>query len=208
MRRTPPGFESHDGTKEMKKQKSIRIIGSRRVRITRVRRAQCAEIDVHDISCSGLPSFPPFPSVSIYGIRDCTCSHRGRISQHMYDPSAIDDHARRGDRQPVAPFAGEYLRTPKNASGNPTLRELWWHGAAERHDRKTLFARLEANVGSIEVKSQRGVESQRRIPSNDQHQLVERRDSGRSSGPSRSTRPRSMTQPMRSAASGWMGSPA
>ena len=72
----------------------------------------------------------------------------------------------------------------------------------ESHDGQAPFARLKADVGAVEMKPQRGVESQAGIAANDQQQLVERRDRAGSSGPSRSSRPRSTTQPMRAAASG------
>jgi len=91
--------------------------------------------------------------------RDCPRSLRGRIPQHMYEPFAVNDHAWRGDRQPVAPFTGEDLR-----AGEKRLRQSHAQGIVmtrcrQRHHGKAPFACLKSDVGSIQVKSQRRVES-------------------------------------------------
>jgi len=47
---------------------------------------------------------------------------------------------------------------------------------AQRDDGEAPFLCLEADVGSIEVEPQRGVESESGIPGHDQQQLVKGRD--------------------------------
>ena len=52
----------------------------------------------------------------------------------------------------------------------------------QRHDGQASFAGLEANIGSVKMKTQIRIEPQAGITSHDQQQLVEGRDLGRQLG--------------------------
>ena len=118
---------------------------------------------------------------------------------------SVEDDARRGDRQAVGPFAGERSALAKNARGSPTFRELCWQ-RPEHHDGQAALAGLKAEVRAVEVESQRRIEPQRHVAPQDQQQLVEGHDRAGARALSRSTRPRSTTQPIRSAAAAPGGS--
>ena len=55
-------------------------------------------------------------------------------------------------------------------------------GHTQRHDGEPAFACLKANVGSIQVKSERGIKRHPAVAPDDQQQLVERRDPRRQFG--------------------------
>ena len=94
---------------------------------------------------------------------------------------AINDHARRGDRQPVAPFASENLGIAKNPSDSPRAPSC--AGKADPEPRQPVrVRRLKANVGSVEVKSERGVKAKPGIAPDDQQQFVKCRDPRRQLG--------------------------
>jgi hypothetical protein len=59
----------------------------------------------------------------------------GGVAQRMHRSSLIDDHARRGDRQPVAPFAGEDL-TAADSPLRQTVAAMQVQAEAELADPK------------------------------------------------------------------------
>jgi hypothetical protein len=72
----------------------------------------------------------------------------------MHRPTAVDNHARRGDRQPVAPLAGEDLRAPTKRLRQPDAARIVMAQRTDRHDRQPAFRRVEADIRSIQVKAE------------------------------------------------------
>ncbi len=94
----------------------------------------------------------------------------------MHNSSAVDDRTRCGDRQPVPPFPGEYLSASEKRFRQSNAARMMMTQRAQCHHGQPLFDCLKANIGSIQMESKFRIESQAGVPSDDQQQLVERRD--------------------------------
>ena len=90
----------------------------------------------------------------------------------MHNSSAVDDRTRCGDRQPIAPFAGEYLSAGEKRLRQSDTARIMMTQRRQCHHGQPLFACLKADIDSIEVESQIRVESKAGITFHDQQQLI------------------------------------
>ncbi len=90
----------------------------------------------------------------------------------------IDDRTRRGDRQPVPPFPGEYLSAGEKRLRQSNTARIMMTLRRQCHHGQPLFACLQADISSIEMESQIRVKSKSGISSHDQQQLIKCCDLG------------------------------
>ena len=74
------------------------------------------------------------------------------------------------------PFPGEYLSAGEKRLRQSNAARIMMTQRAQCHHGQSLFACLQADIGSIQMESQIRVESKAGIPSHDQQQLVKRCD--------------------------------
>ncbi len=97
------------------------------------------------------------------------------VSQQVNLTSFVDDDARRGHRQPVAPFAGENLGTGQKPLRQSDATRMVIARCGHCHHGQPLFARLKADIGPVKMTPELRIEPQTRATTHDQHDLVERR---------------------------------
>ena len=102
-----------------------------------------------------------------------------RVFQHPHAPFFVNDHAWRGHRQAVLPLAGEDLRALEELRRQPDAPRVVETRRLDRNDSQSALRRLQAEIRSIQMKSQRRVKLQRRVPGNHQQQFIERGDTCR-----------------------------
>ena len=122
------------------------------------------------------------------------------MSESMYESFAVEDNARRGHRQPVPPLSREDRRAAVKRLRQPNAGRNVMTKSTECHDGQTL---LSGPAGRSRLRKDENPDRDRtaalnRVGTTSSNWSRVATLAG-SSGPSRSTRPRSTTPPMRSA---------
>ena len=101
------------------------------------------------------------------------CRYDVRRPEHPDPRFLVDDGARRGDRQPVLPLAGEDPRAFHKYPRHRSMPRVVPTRRLDRDNRQAALCGLKAQISPVKVEAERGIKPERRVSGNDQQQFVQ-----------------------------------